>query len=46
MQFSSCLTLPGHVYDVKGIKTTEETVETKLHGVEVQAHIKALPQVP
>jgi hypothetical protein len=36
----------GHVYDVKGIKTSDETVEATVHGVEVQAHIKALPQVP
>ena len=36
----------GHVYDVKGIKVSEEAIEGKIHGVEVQAHIKALPQVP
>jgi hypothetical protein len=34
----------GHVYDVKGIKTTTERVEATVHGVSVEAHVKALPQ--
>jgi hypothetical protein len=36
----------GQLYDVKGIKMLDSQVELKLHGVEVAAHIKALPQVP
>ena len=35
----------GHLYDVKGIKMMEDRVETRIHGVDVAAHIKALPQV-
>ena len=32
--------------DVKGLKMSKDRVETKISGVEVAAHIKALPQVP
>lgn len=34
----------GHLYDVKGVKMLDERVELKLHGIDVAAHIKALPQ--
>ena len=33
----------GKLNDVKGIKVTKENIETKLNGVEVHAHIKAIP---
>ncbi len=33
----------GKLNDVKGIKVTKENVECKINGVEVHAHIKALP---
>lgn len=36
----------GHVYDIKGMKMLDEPVEQTIGGVEVRAHIKALPQVP
>lgn len=36
----------GRMYDVKGIKMFKERVETKVNGVEVEAHIKALPPAP
>ena len=35
----------GNLYDVKGIKMMEDRVEARIHGVDVAAHIKALPQV-
>ena len=35
----------GNLMDVKGIKFGEEDVEMKLNGVEVYAHIKAIPMV-
>jgi hypothetical protein len=36
----------GHVYDIKGVKMSDEDVEMTYEGVEVKAHVKALPQVP
>jgi hypothetical protein len=36
----------GRVYDVKGIKMSPGPEETKVNGVSVAAHIKALPQAP
>ncbi len=35
----------GELNDVKGVKMVKERLELKLNGVEVHAHIKALPQV-
>jgi hypothetical protein len=36
----------GRLYDVKGIKMSRERVEMKLGGLEIEAHVKALPQAP
>ena len=36
----------GRLYDVKGIKMSKDRVETKISGVEVAAHIKAIPPAP
>jgi len=35
----------GQLNDVKGVKMTKENTELLVNGVEVQAHIKALPQI-
>lgn len=35
----------GHLYDVKGISLSEDGVEEQVNGVDVRAHVKALPQV-
>ena len=35
----------GHVYDVKGIKVSDDPIEAHINGVNVAAHIKAIPQV-
>ncbi|MEP7322697.1 MAG: hypothetical protein ABI761_12295, partial [Saprospiraceae bacterium] len=35
----------GNLHDVKGVKFSENSVEMILNGVEVFAHIKALPVV-
>jgi len=34
----------GQLYDVKGVKMSEEKLESTVYGVEISAHIKALPQ--
>ncbi len=34
----------GQLNDVKGVKVSEEKLEATVHGVEIFAHIKALPQ--
>lgn len=34
----------GQLNDVKGVKMTKERLETKINGVEIHAHIKALAQ--
>ena len=36
----------GRMYDVKGINMAADRVEAKVSGVEVAAHIKALPPAP
>lgn len=36
----------GILHDVKGIKFSSNDVESVLHGVEIKANIKALPQAP
>jgi hypothetical protein len=36
----------GRVYDVKGIKMSKDREETKVNGVSVAAHVKALPPAP
>lgn len=33
----------GHLHDVKGVKMTPDKVECKVNGVDVHAHVKALP---
>ena len=33
------------LYDVKGVKMSTDEVETRVAGVAVAAHVKALPQV-
>lgn len=35
----------GQLNDVKGIKMTREKIELLINGVEVHAHVKAIPQV-
>ena len=35
----------GLLNDVKGVKTVEDQLETTINGVEVYAHVKALPQM-
>ena len=35
----------GHVHDVKGLKMLDSEVEATVNGVQVAAHVKALPQV-
>lgn len=35
----------GHLEDVKGVKLSADRVEAKVNGVEVAAHVKALPQI-
>lgn len=39
------LSREGQLYDVKGIKLSNERIEAKINGVDVYAHIKALPQI-
>jgi hypothetical protein len=36
----------GLLHDIKGIKLTNDRVEAQVNGVDVAAHVKALPQVP
>ncbi len=35
----------GKVYDIKGVKMTDQEVAAKINGVPVHAHVKALPPV-
>ena len=34
----------GQLNDVKGVKVAEEALEATINGVDIQAHIKSLPQ--
>ena len=34
----------GQLNDVKGVKMVKEDLETTINGVEIYAHIKAIPQ--
>jgi hypothetical protein len=36
----------GQHHDVKGVKMSKEDIEATINGVEIYAHVKALPQVP
>jgi hypothetical protein len=36
----------GWVFDVKGVKVSPERIEGKVNGVEIEAHVKAMPQAP
>ena len=35
----------GQLHDIKGVELSSERVELKVNGVDVAAHVKALPQV-
>ncbi len=36
----------GWVFDIKGVKMSPDRIEAKVNGVEIEAHVKALPQAP
>ncbi len=39
------ISVEGQLNDVKGIKVSEDELEATINGVEIQAHIKSLPQI-